>query len=444
MSTLVVIAGQSNALGFQLGYSDLPSYAQTPDPGVKIWNGSAFVTMEPSVNTGSPGDLDAWGPEVEFAYQWRQDHPGETLYVVKYARGSTGLANDPSQSDWSPASGELFAAAKAQVDAAKAALSATGQGYKVGAIIWMQGETDATDLAKANAYQANLTNLFAQMRAQWGDADTSIYFGQISTQSNFAYEGTVQLAEANVDSADANAFMTITDAFAMQSDLVHFSGSGQVSLGGGLYANYDTAVSVTGGSGADTLIGRGGLDSLFGGDGADKLVGGDAYDYLHGNQGNDLASGGNGDDWVLGGQGADTVSGEAGNDLVRGDAGNDTVYGNFGNDTVEGGVGDDTVRGGQGDDVVSGGDGADWLAGDRGADTVTGGIGADTFYGTAGIGVDRITDFSLADGDRIQLSPGTAYTLSYQGSDTIIDLGGGDVITLAGAQPPAGSWIFYG
>ena len=443
MSSLVVIAGQSNALGFGLGYGDLPSYALTPDPNVKIWNGSAFVTMEPTVNTGAPGDTDAWGPEVEFAHKWRLDHPGETLYIVKYARGTTGLASDPGQSDWSPSSGELFAATKGQIDGAKAALNAAGLSYEVGAILWMQGETDASDAAKASAYQSNLANLFSQMRLQWGDAETSIFLGQISTKSNFAYEAAVQAAQYNVDLADSNTFMTVTDSFGMQPDDIHFSRLGQESLGGGFYDNYELPVSATGGAGADTLIGRGGEDSLSGGDGSDRLAGGDSHDVMNGNIGDDVIQGGNGDDWVLGGQGADMISGEAGADLVRGDAGNDQVYGNAGADTIDGGVGNDTARGGQGEDSLVGGDGADWIAGDKGSDTLSGGGSGDTFYGTSGIGSDRVIDFSLGDGDRVQLAPGTSYSLYYSGADTVLDLGGGDAITLVGVQPAAGSWIFY-
>ena len=73
---------------------------------------------------------------------------------------------------------------------------------------------------------------------------------------------------------------------------------------------------------------------------------------------------------------------------------------------------DDIVRGGQGDDLVLGGDGNDYVSGDRGSDTIIGGLGADTFHSFGGAGVDRVTDFRLADGDRVLLDPGTTYTLA--------------------------------
>lgn len=155
----------------------------------------------------------------------------------------------------------------------------------------------------------------------------------------------------------------------------------------------------------------------------------------HGNEGNDTVSGRDGDDWVVGGKD---------DGLLSGDEGGDIVYGNLGNDTCDGGVGADIVRGGQGDDSVSGGDGADFIAGDLGADTVSGGLGADIFHTHATAGLDRVTDFNAGEGDRVNLLPGTAYSLSQQGADTVIDMGGGNMMVLVNvnlASLPAG-WIF--
>jgi Ca2+-binding RTX toxin-like protein len=58
--------------------------------------------------------------------------------------------------------------------------------------------------------------------------------------------------------------------------------------------------------------------------------------------------------------------------------------------------------------------GADWLQGEAGADTLTGGGGADRFF-FADIGYDtnsrdRITDFSSAEADKIDLGPIDAVT----------------------------------
>lgn len=228
--------------------------------------------------------------------------------------------------------------------------------------------------------------------------------------------------------------------------------------------------SITGGAGRDTLRGWAGNDTIAGGDGDDVVDGGmatwfwgatlggpdptqDTSNYLRGEGGNDTILGSGGHDDINGNQGSDTCEGGAGDDwvvggkdddVVHGDDGDDIVLGNLGNDTCAGGAGDDTVRGGQGDDSVAGGTGDDWLSGDLGDDTVAGGPGADIFHGFGGAGLDRVLDFNRAEGDRVQLDPGTAYTVSQAGADVVIDIAGGGQMVLAGVSMASltGAWIY--
>lgn len=237
------------------------------------------------------------------------------------------------------------------------------------------------------------------------------------------------------------------------------------SMGQDTIIGSTAAETLSGGYGYDSLASGGGNDQIFGGvgndtivasgaystylrgeDGDDTVFGGSGFDDINGNKGNDTAAGGAGADWVVGGQGNDLLYGGS---TVAGDASdgsNDIVYGNIGNDTCYGGAGNDTVRGGQNDDVIYGEAGNDWLSGDRGNDTMTGGAGADTFHTFSGAGIDRVLDFSLAQGDRVQLDPGTSYTLSQVGSDAVINMGNGDQMILVGvtASSLTGSWIFTG
>ena len=194
-------------------------------------------------------------------------------------------------------------------------------------------------------------------------------------------------------------------------------------------------------AGNNTLSGSGGDDSLYGGAGDDTLNGGDDEDHLFGDAGNDQLNGGDGDDALDGGAGADTLAGGAGADAMSGGAGDDLYYVTDATDTVIEGAskGTDTVSAtishtlsanvetlilaGGGDlsgtgnglnNVITGNGGDNVLAGLGGSDTLTGGAGADSFVFQAedlrmsGLGEtmsrDRILDFSLADGDRIDLS----------------------------------------
>jgi Ca2+-binding RTX toxin-like protein len=224
-------------------------------------------------------------------------------------------------------------------------------------------------------------------------------------------------------------------------------------VGGSRFNGYGGNDTLTGGVGGDTLVGGAGDDQAFGGagadsitdvsgsnylrgdDGADRIQGGAGFDDINGNMGDDTAAGGLGDDWVVGGKDNDSLAGEAGSDIV---------YGNLGNDTCEGGDGNDIVRGGQQDDIVKGGLGDDWLSGDRNNDTITGGAGADTFHTFGDAGIDRVTDFSRLEGDRVQLDPGTTYSFAQVGSDVVITMGGGGQMILVGVQATSltGDWIF--
>ena len=100
--------------------------------------------------------------------------------------------------------------------------------------------------------------------------------------------------------------------------------------------------------------------------------------------------------------------------------------------------------GGQGDDSIVAGIGPEWISGDRGNETIQGGVGADTFNTFSGAGIDRVLGFNAAKGDHVQLDPGTHFTVSQVGADTLIDLGNGDQMTLVNVQasslPPG--WIF--
>ncbi|HEX2814801.1 MAG TPA: calcium-binding protein, partial [Phenylobacterium sp.] len=153
------------------------------------------------------------------------------------------------------------------------------------------------------------------------------------------------------------------------------------------------------------------------------------------NMGADTIHGGSGDNWVVGGQG---------NDLLFGGGGTNLILGNLGDDTLTAGPGLDVLRGGKGDDSIAGGAGNDYISGDRGADTESGGAGADIFHTSQDAGVDKVLDFNLAEGDRVQLDPGTTFTVNQVGADTVIDTGNGNQMILVGVQMSnlTPGWIF--
>ena len=309
------------------------------------------------------------------------------------------------------------------------------------------GVTDkASFLASPTAQDAAATAWFQKVYADLGTVDLIKYEGQ--TLNGFTITPSALLAGAHL--VGWPALKDYLDSGG--TDIPHDGGGETVLDYMQRLSGFDTpfafdhsgAVTLVGGSGPDALHGWAGNDSLSGGagantlrggDGADTLQGGANFDDINGNKGADVIDGGaGGNDWLLGGQGNDQITAHAGNAILNG---------NLGSDVVVGGSGDDTLRGGQGADVLTGGAGRDHLFGDLGNDTLTGGQGADVFHFAAGGGQDRVTDFNLAEGDHVQVDGGAHYTVSQVGADTVVDLGNGDTLTLAGVSKASltAGWI---
>ncbi|MGZ3370289.1 MAG: beta strand repeat-containing protein, partial [Caulobacteraceae bacterium] len=283
-------------------------------------------------------------------------------------------------------------------------------------------------------------------------------------------------ADVLVPGAPANSLQVYVKSLTSDSDIDGAGGTNTIS-----YANFSSGVSVSlrlQGQAQD--VGGGNVQTLHN------------FQNIIGSQFNDMLAGDSGDNVIDGGAGANTASYAAASGAivvtvtgsraasVTGD-GSDTLI-NI--DKVVGSTRDDLffvngtygmmLDGGGGTDTVSfahatsgvtanlsqsqafGGASAglshiqnvigsafnDTLTGDSHDNVLTGGAGADTFLIVAGAGHDTITDFSHAEGDRVDLS-GVHALFSFaevrgaatqSGSDTVIDLGGGNSLTLANIQ----------
>jgi len=113
---------------------------------------------------------------------------------------------------------------------------------------------------------------------------------------------------------------------------------------------HGVAVTMTGTSGVDELLGTAGRDVISAGGGADQIRGGG---------GDDLICAGSGADRVGGGPGRDRLYGQDGSDHLQGGRNDDRLTGQDGNDELEGNAGHDVLRGGHGFDSGFGGSGSD-------------------------------------------------------------------------------------
>ncbi|WP_419317360.1 hypothetical protein ACN2C7_12845 [Caulobacter sp. ErkDOM-E] len=78
------------------------------------------------------------------------------------------------------------------------------------------------------------------------------------------------------------------------------------------------------------------------------------------------------------------------------------------------------------------------------SDTIRGGAGADKFYFLSDAGLDKVADFSSAEGDKVLLDRGQVFTLSDTGEGAMIDLGKGSQLLLADVSVASiGEWLTF-
>jgi hypothetical protein len=193
---LVIIAGQSNAVGFDAYASELLS--DPADKDVMFWwrvgdpppdeydvtsggkwtylqpqpKGTPMETTTAEARTRSPRQYGnfkkpegGFGPEMGLARELRAKE-GRPLAIVKAAFSGTELMRDWNPDDAGP-TGACYRALITETKSAIAAARAQGVTLRLRALVWVQGESDATKTA-APEYAKNLSHLLARLRADLG------------------------------------------------------------------------------------------------------------------------------------------------------------------------------------------------------------------------------------------------------------------------------------
>lgn len=181
--------------------------------------------------------------------------------------------------------------------------------------------------------------------------------------------------------------------------------------------------------------------------GADNInaTGNSLTNSLIGNSGNNVLNGGVGADTMTGGLGDDSYVVDNAGDIVKelDGGGTDavnasvtfTLAGQFIENLTLTGTSAINGTGNHLDNIIKGNNAANILNGGGGHDVLSGKGGADTFIFTAASGADTISDFSAVQNDSIDVSAythGTAHStyITQVGSDTIVNLGHGNIITV--------------
>lgn len=181
-----------------------------------------------ALNCGYP-----FGPELMFGHAWAASGYSTTS-LIKVARGGTTLFTD-----WRPpaSGGEVgaeYLRLREQIgmlttDPARVNPVCAEQDCHWGAFIWFQGENDSFDQSHSAAYEANLRNLLADVRADVGDPALPVIVVQVGTWAqSLDYGAGVASAQQRVVDEDAHALLIPTDDL---SGFYHYDPAAQLIIG---------------------------------------------------------------------------------------------------------------------------------------------------------------------------------------------------------------------
>lgn len=257
VADLILIAGQSNAVGYDAAPKDLP--ADPADKDVLFWwrcgdpvpdefdstSGNKWVTLQPQPR-GTPnpdrkqprqyGNFahadGGFGPEMGLARTLMKSQPERKLAIVKAAWSGTGMRTDWNPDDAGPG-GSCYRGLVAEVKAATAAAKASGITLRPRAIVWVQGESDANPRDSAS-YEKALGTMLSALRK---DLDAPRMMALIGINTRFAgIEKINPQVQAVIDAQKALAekdsrCVYVDNDGAGIINTAHFSGAGTLEIG---------------------------------------------------------------------------------------------------------------------------------------------------------------------------------------------------------------------
>jgi hypothetical protein len=266
---VVIMSGQSNMTGlgsvsaltspYNAPQNDVQLYwgdAGQDDPSGTPYAGHIYGLESLKPNRGNNGQ-GCFGPELSFGRKVADTQPSRHLAIIKQARSGTTLYNDWNPVDDSHGIKPQWHRFTDQVAVALQAMRNAGQEPHIKAMLWLQGEDDATNTTYANAYQSNLTAFIAAVRSNLSVPDLPFVIARIqSHQPRAPGLSTVRAAQVNVAATVPHVSWFNTDDLPLQGDATHFTSAGQITLGQRFAGAYLTAVPE---ASTGVLAGIGGL-----------------------------------------------------------------------------------------------------------------------------------------------------------------------------------------
>jgi hypothetical protein len=183
---VLIIIGQSNAEGID-PVSELPDSLKREFQNVFIWFNEtegdglggwqklkAGVNNQRSTTAAGSNRLQWFGMEIAIADLFEKNHPNGELCIIKYAVGSSPVAQDESFIDWSSSS--TNEALDIFIEGYATPALATLSSYTKLPIVDMQGEQDASSPTQSvtATFRTNKVNQYSEIRTRLGDANWPI------------------------------------------------------------------------------------------------------------------------------------------------------------------------------------------------------------------------------------------------------------------------------
>lgn len=261
---LVLVAGQSNAVGYDAYASGLPADPEDgkvlfwwrcgdPPPDVhdstsaRQWTtlqpqppGDPIPKAKPSGDTatglkrqyGNFGRTEGgFGPEMGFSREWRK-HGDRPLAIIKVAFSGTAMATDWNPDDPGPG-GACYRALVGESEAAIAAAKERGITLRLRAFIWVQGESDANAEA-APLYEKTLGEMIARLRE---DLEAPEFIALLGVNTRFGngknpHVPSIVAAQKALAKKDSRClYVDTAGAETLEPSHTHFTAAGTLEIG---------------------------------------------------------------------------------------------------------------------------------------------------------------------------------------------------------------------
>lgn len=210
---IYLLAGQSNMMGRGKSHYLPPAYRKTPSNVKFYYQGRERKLAQYSF----------FGPEVAFAHHVARAFPQDTHILVKH------VATGSSIQQWLPGQ-RLYDGMLRQL---KFSLKKEAAELpNVSAVLWMQGENDARNHAKATQYAPRLTKFIHSLRNDLQSANSLFILGEVNPEGKaFPMVDLIQTSQRKVSQQVPHTLLVPSDGLDKIFDDVHLSAQGQMELG---------------------------------------------------------------------------------------------------------------------------------------------------------------------------------------------------------------------